>query len=164
MHEYHQWNVTFLMDAVPPRSIVLLRRAATKEFAPNLYTGIGGKVEPGETVLQSAYRELAEESGITGLTLTEFIRCVRDGIDTLHYFWGTYPVGPLPASDDGTLEWVRTDDLFTKDLIPTTLLVCKQWAGRSFFVDAPFTVHIKTVGKKDTVALVQLERLEENLH
>lgn len=163
MTDYHKWNVIFLLDAKLPTKIVLMRRAANKDFAPNLYTGIGGKVEPGETILESAHRELQEESGITNVSLTEFARCIRDDTDTLYYFGGIYIHNALPRSTDGRLEWVPRDAILKKDLIPTTFLVCKEWRKRDFTVNRPFTLYIKTIGKKDTVALVSLKEIKENL-
>ncbi len=40
-----EWNVIFLVDGDPPTKVVLLKRAEDKTFAPNKYTGIGGKVD-----------------------------------------------------------------------------------------------------------------------
>jgi len=54
--ECKAWNVIFLVDQVPPTKAVLLKRAGNKSFAPNKYTGIGGKIELNEDPLASANR------------------------------------------------------------------------------------------------------------
>ncbi len=157
-----QWNVIFLLDQNPPSEIVMLKRAATKTFAPNFYTGVGGKVEEGETLLQSAYRELQEETGIVDITLKEFARCIIDTEGSLHYFWGIYD-HPLPQTDDGTLEWVPTFQVDKKDIIPTTKEVCREWQKRGFAIDQPFTLFVKESGKDRGIILTEIDRIEEGL-
>lgn len=153
------WNVIFLLDKTPPSKIVLLKRAENKKFAPNMYTGVGGKVEDGETLLESAYRELEEETGLNGIKLQEFARAFINEEKLLCYFWGIYPKNILPESEDGTLEWTATSQILKKDLIPTTLTVCKYWANRSFSIDKPFIVYIKAVMEKSLVEKVVGSRI-----
>jgi 8-oxo-dGTP diphosphatase len=43
----------------------ILMCVRNKEPFKGLYNGLGGKIEKGESVLLSAYRELFEESGIS---------------------------------------------------------------------------------------------------
>lgn len=50
--------------------VLLLKRAATKKVDPGVYSGIGGKVEPGEDILSAMYREIEEEVGITKEQIT----------------------------------------------------------------------------------------------
>ncbi len=122
-----QFNVIFLLDSNPATKIVMLKRAPTKKFAPNLYTGIGGKIEAGETVIESAYRELKEETGLEGITLKQFTSYRVNNQTVLYYFWGIYPKVQLPDCNEGSLEWVEVDKILTKEIIPTTMKVCKQW-------------------------------------
>ncbi len=42
-----------------------LRRSPANESAPGLWEGISGRVEPGEQPLETARREVREESGLT---------------------------------------------------------------------------------------------------
>ena len=44
--------------------VLLLKRAANKRLDPNVYSGIGGKVEPGEDFYSALLREIEEETGL----------------------------------------------------------------------------------------------------
>jgi 8-oxo-dGTP diphosphatase len=90
----------------------------------NLYNGIGGHVEQGEDVISAAYRELCEETGITGVTLQ---LCAIISIDTgektgigMYVFRGVIAEGEnleLIASHEGSLEWVHQFDLVSVPLV-----------------------------------------------
>ena len=153
------WTVIFLLDAVPPQRLVLLKRAAWKSFAPDMYTGIGGKEEHNEGPLACALRELEEETGLADVTLNEFAHCLLDGEKSLHYYWGIAPQPALPACTEGTLEWVTTKDLLTLPIIPTTLEVLKIWQQNAFSTDMYFTVYEKSVGTQGTMSLVTVEKV-----
>lgn len=151
-----KWNVVFLLDKNPPDQILLLKRASGKKFAPGFYTGIGGKVEADETVPQSAYRELKEETGITGVELFEFARAIIDEKFSLHYFWGLLSTANPPESDDGQLEWTGTGTILTRKIIPTTLEVCKIWSANRFDATVQFSVFMKTTGEENGVKNVEV--------
>lgn len=53
---------------------LLLKRSAMSIFWPDYWCPPGGGVDEGESYLQAAQRELAEETGLTGVTLAEFSR------------------------------------------------------------------------------------------
>lgn len=169
-----KYNVTFLTDSVPPRNILLLKRAATKDYAPGLFTGIGGKIGdiPGlenETPLESAYRELEEETlgaiSQNNVKLKEFARCIYpDGL-TIYYFQGNFNNLKTPSinPDDGELIWTTIPDLLSKNIIPTTLAVCEEWKKKDFKTDSPFTVFLEHTGMDGSVRLVKVLKVEDGL-
>ena len=81
-----QLTTIFLGDRVPPTRLLLLKRSASKILAPHRYTGVGGKVEPGEDHKTGALRELAEETGLN-VTLHEFGRVILNKRRILYFFW-----------------------------------------------------------------------------
>lgn len=111
---------------------LLLRRAATKRFAPGRWTGLGGRVEPEELadLHAAALREVQEETGIApeqiaGLTLRRVLVQARPGapLTLLLYFTGTLAEPVLPASDEGDLAWVTADEIAGLDVIDNTAQV-----------------------------------------
>lgn len=174
MPETKEFTVIFLLDHNPPGKLLLLKRAALKTFAPNYYTGIGGKVGdlPGlenETVLEGAYRELAEETEMDlsrdNIVLHPFARCFYQHGVRLYYFYGLYPYGSLPRFDpaDGALEWVSTTELLGKPIIPTTLAVCREWQKRGFNTGLPFTLYVRETCMQETIRLVEVLKAQDGL-
>jgi 8-oxo-dGTP diphosphatase len=95
--------------------VLLLRGAADKKIWAGQYNGVGGHVEAGEDVLESAERELAEETGITGVAL-RLVGQVMVEVDAqrgiaLFIFKGTYDGEALSGSEEGSLAWVDLADL-----------------------------------------------------
>ncbi len=167
-----KYTVIFLVDQIPPSNILLLKRAATKSFAPGYYTGIGGKVgdQPefaNETALEGAYRELKEETLGThskvNTQLIEYARFIYVHGLTIHYFVGVshdYPTLPKISSSDGFLEWIPINNLLNYDIIPTTKLICEFWQQNKYHL-IPFTIIgvetgiINTVRMVDVISVVQ---------
>ena len=82
-----------------------------RNYAPckGLWTGVGGKIEPGELPLQAALRETYEETGIE-LQEARFTGIVTfNGQYTIHVFIAVLPdevAYPTPhCSDEGVLDW-----------------------------------------------------------
>lgn len=160
--DYKAWNVIFLVNDLPPARVLLLQRAANKAFAPGLYTGVGGKVEPGETPLASALRELEEETGITGLPLAEFARVqIRPDL-WLHYFYAVWD-GAAPSTEDGTLVWSDTGAIFERKIIPTTQRLLAEWARRGFGVERPFTMVMDEAQMVDGIRMVVVRDVKDGL-
>lgn len=115
--------------------LLLLKRAEWKSFAPNRWTGIGGKVEPSEfaDLESSARRELFEETDlasdeVSALTLRRTLAFDQptEGLMCLVYFTGQTTSDRVPTCNEGTLRWVRPDELSGLDIIDNSALIFER--------------------------------------
>jgi 8-oxo-dGTP diphosphatase len=109
--------------------IVLLHRAAWKRFAPQRWTGIGGRLEEDELAepARGALRELREETSLTLADLRGW-RFVADVLDPgaevrLVYFTAVFAGEQVPPCTEGTLHWVSLADYPRLDMIENTRAV-----------------------------------------
>jgi 8-oxo-dGTP diphosphatase len=111
---------------------LMLQRSPSKRFAPNRWTGIGGRVEPHELddLNAAALREIAEETGIPPhqvqhLALHRVLLQQRQGhpITVLLYFTGEVDPVELSSTDEGTLHWLTETELESIDIIENTAAV-----------------------------------------
>jgi 8-oxo-dGTP diphosphatase len=108
--------------------VLLIKGAPTKRVWPNLYNGLGGHVERGESIWQAAHREIQEESGLSAQSLW---LCATVAINTgdaeagiLMFVFRGEAEGEMKASDEGGLEWVTPSRLPALEMvedIPTLL-------------------------------------------
>ena len=107
--------------------ILLLKGAPTKPLWPNLYNGIGGHVEAGETIKQAALRELEEETGIKTVSLRLCgmvnINLQGNAADIMLFVYTCTADSPsVRPSPEGDLEWYPWDSLPTaSQLLPDLL-------------------------------------------
>ena len=101
--------------------VLLLKGSPTKRLWANLYNGIGGHIEKGESVKEAAYREFIEE---TGLQLANLWLCAITTINTneptgigMFVFRGSVDPGDLIDSNEGTPEWVKTENILDLPLV-----------------------------------------------
>lgn len=102
--------------------VLLMKRGAHKRVFPNQYNGLGGHIERDEDVYSSARREIHEESGLEVLGLR---LCGIHNIDAgaqsgilLFVFVAESTSTLLSATtDEGTLHWVKRDQLSQIDLV-----------------------------------------------
>lgn len=158
-----KYTAIFLGDSIRPASLILLKRTAKTKVAPGLYTGPGGKIEPGENQQQCALRELKEETGITGVKLTEFARIILNGKRIFCYFYGIYNASALPECNEGVLERVFKEDVFKKDLIPTVALMLKEWQNRGWSADNPFTLYLEREDMENVHGPIRSSRTKDGL-
>lgn len=103
--------------------ILLLKGAPDKPLWPNLYNGIGGHLEAGETIKQAAMRELEEETGIKtdNLLLCGMVNInLQSNQPDIMLFVFTCAVDSpiVRPGPEGDLEWYPWDNLPTTDLLP----------------------------------------------
>lgn len=106
--------VTSVNPATGSEEMLLIKGAPDKRLWANKFNGIGGHIEPGEDFLAAARRELAEETGLTGVELS-----LRGLINIAVHPGGEAPSGvgvfvftghtssrEISASDEGGLHWL----------------------------------------------------------
>jgi 8-oxo-dGTP pyrophosphatase MutT (NUDIX family) len=152
----------FLCDSKQPQYIYLLKRAPTKTFAPNLYTGVGGKIEGKEAPLENAYRELEEETGLKNIALTEFGRLIVVSYWTVYQFFGLYN-GPVPKCPEGTIEKFKISNIINLPLIPTQEIFCQEWKNRNWQTNKPFTIFIEREKMEDLYSKITKQEIKEGL-
>ena len=107
-------------------SVLLVERA--KPPRAGLWSLPGGHIEPGETAVAAAERELLEETGLAAtcaglVDIQDVIMRDAEGNLKVHYllavFYGVWQSGePLAASDAGAARFVALSDLDAYPLTP----------------------------------------------
>lgn len=101
--------------------VLLLKGASDKRIWPNLWNGLGGHVERGESILEAAVRELREEAGIEG---AQWTLCGQVLVDTgtnpgiLFYVYKVRNLsGALCPSAEGGLGWFVREEALQMKLV-----------------------------------------------
>ena len=101
--------------------VLLLRGAPTKRIWPNKYNGVGGHVEADEDIYTSAVREMREETGLdVADARLRGILNIDVGQETgiIVFVFTARALGrDVRPSPEGTLEWIKQDQLKTLDLV-----------------------------------------------
>ncbi len=115
-------------------AVLLMKRAAHKRIFPNQYNGLGGHIERNEDPLASARREIEEESGLTVHGLRLFaVHNIDAGQETgiiLFVFTAWSDSRDTVESDEGTLHWVRPEQLDELDLVEDVAEVLRRAVAR----------------------------------
>lgn len=160
-----KYTTIFIGNAMNPTRLLMLKRAKTKAFAPNYYTGLGGKTEPGETQDECAIRELYEESRIR-TELVQFGQAVVNKQKLISYYFGVVSKELLPECNEGTLEWFNTNTLINNcsPIIKTAKHILTEWQSRNWETSKPFTLTVtRSGGIDDFDKTPEMVILEEGL-
>lgn len=110
------------------KEVLLIHRSKDKEYLPNYYAGLGGKMDSPdhETPLDAAYREIEEESSYKTNKISDL---KLKGIITVYDRFGKWLVYDFVGKvkkktfikdkkiDEGTLKWIPITDLSKLNLI-----------------------------------------------
>lgn len=109
--------------------LMLQRDKKKNDVNEGKWIGIGGKLEPGESMLQCMSREIKEETGLIaeqlelrGILYFEYqdMEPEKIYVYTIEHFSGT-----LKECDEGTLQWIDQKDILSLPL----------WDGDRIFLD-----------------------------
>jgi 8-oxo-dGTP diphosphatase len=110
-------------------AVLLLKGAPTKRLWANRYNGLGGHVEPGETIAAAALREVWEEAGIAageidgfGLRALINVEGSPQGV-LLCVYVGSTRTRSIVGSPEGMPEWVPIAQLGEIDLVDADRLL-----------------------------------------
>lgn len=120
------------------RQVLLIHRNARPgDVHLGKYNGLGGKIDPGEDIVEGMRRELREEARIeaTALTLRGTISWPgfgKHGEDWLGFIFliTAFSGSPPPSNPEGALEWVAIERLLHGDL--------PLWPGDPLFLPLVF--------------------------
>lgn len=122
-------NTTLIYIEKDGKTLLLHRTKKKNDLNHDLWVGIGGHCEEGESPEDCALREAKEE---TGLTLTEYkyrgvVTFVSDKYEGeyMHLFTSSDFVGDIIECDEGDLEWIENE----------RVLSLPAWEGDRLFLE-----------------------------
>lgn len=134
--------------------VLLMKRGAHRSHEPNKFCGVGGKVDAGETVLETAVRETTEE---TGLDLGPDAFTYRGSLILDGYPEGRWMVNLFEAwteqrevkqTDEGELLWVPQEQVIETDLMDDIRLYLPTYLAS----DQPLFGHFQFDGRGTVIS------------
>jgi 8-oxo-dGTP diphosphatase len=109
-------------------TVLLVQRGGV--HGHGLWAFPGGKLEPGETTIQAAKRELLEETAITANQLQhvdDYTVDAKGAHYVISHLVGMYQAGEACAGSDAlAVRWVTLEDLSTLTLAPHILAAARR--------------------------------------
>jgi 8-oxo-dGTP diphosphatase len=101
-------------------SVLLMKRSSQRRFIPDVWSGIGGHVEPNEygDLRSACFREIKEETGLQSENVKELtlryviLRQRKQELRQQFIYFGTTTQTGLGTTDEGTLHWMPTSQVF----------------------------------------------------
>jgi 8-oxo-dGTP diphosphatase len=127
-----------LVIATRENDVLLLQRAMHKKLWPGLYNAPGGHVEPGETPIEAAARELTEETGLHADALTLRGLLIGDAVENLPgvmvFIYHARVKGALHAHNaEGVPHWFPRSKLSDLPTLPDLPLILRHVLDRASF-------------------------------
>ncbi|WP_285662953.1 NUDIX hydrolase [Actinorhabdospora filicis] len=131
-----------LLRNTPELEVFMIRRAATMAFAGGLYAFPGGRAEERDAGIEdTAARELAEETGVTGAELRAWSRWVTPEFEPRRYdtwfYVAALPGGQSPANlgtEAERVHWLRPSQALETHagaMLPPTAVTLAELAGHA---------------------------------
>ncbi len=105
---------------------LLIRRSASKRYAPGIVHPVGGKVNQDENPYEAAKREALEETGLSvrDLRLEAVLLDIKPVLDEpynwlVYHFSGEPDSGSMHETDEGELVWLTREELLKQSLHPS---------------------------------------------
>lgn len=104
--------------------VLLVKRADTKKIDPGVYSGIGGKVEPGESLYDALIREVEEETRIKEFESIKVYSVTQHPYPPTDCEWINVYFNVkikeqvrIPESDEGKFDWIDPKDADTLPMV-----------------------------------------------
>jgi 8-oxo-dGTP pyrophosphatase MutT (NUDIX family) len=104
--------------------VLLLKRAETKAIDPGVYSGVGGKVEPGESIYDALIREVEEEAGIKEFESIKVYSITQHPYPPTDCEWVNVYFNVvikkmlnIPESDEGKFDWIDPKEVDSLNMV-----------------------------------------------